>query len=132
MEPLKFDYKIIRAELFLNYGIDLDETSASILFILLDKIDKNSMLQIKKLNLAADSISTSQKSLQVDTEHYKSQAFWYGVGNWGFALFMAVLISSSLYIYTMLDKKAKEEATSKYLFYKNYYEQVENKKRIHN
>lgn len=125
MSIVIFDYKKNRSEIFLQYGVDLDETSLSILFILLQEQNRHSTAQDELLKALTQKINASQRSLQVDANHPRWQAFWFGAGKWGMAVLFVVLFTGAYYGYYITDQKKKERLPALYLWYKNYYESTQ-------
>ena len=125
MTKVIFDYKKCRSEIFLQYGVDLDETSMSILFILLQEQDKQNTKQNELLEVLINKVRSSQRSLELDTKHPRFQAFWFGAGKWGMALLLAILFAGTYYWYDLIDQKNKERLPALYLWYKNYYENTQ-------
>ena len=82
----------LRTRVLLQYGINLDETSLSILSILQDDIGEKLTEQNQKLEEAVSSIERSKKSLQVDHNHPRWQAFWFGMGKWGIASILFIIL----------------------------------------
>jgi hypothetical protein len=117
-----FNYKIMRAEIFLQYGIELDETSASILFILQENQNKHFYEQRNKLSIAIEKINSSNRTLALDYNHPRWQSFWFGMGQWGLALFIAIIFAASFYSYYLYDSKQKEKLPAVFNWYKLYYE----------
>jgi hypothetical protein len=125
MSKITFDYKTMRAEIILKHDIDLDETSMAILFILLNEIKEQHITQQELIVKLISKVNASQHSLQVDHDHPRWQAFWFGAGKFGLALLLAILFSGSYYWYYLIDKKQKEQLPSMYLWYKGYYENTQ-------
>ena len=121
METIAFDYKKERSFISLKYGFDLDETSSSILFVLRQEQATFFATQKIKLDEAISKINTSNNSLQVDASSPRQQAFWFGMGKWGFALIFAISIASCLYIYHMSEEKQTMKATVLLNWYREYY-----------
>jgi di/tricarboxylate transporter len=112
MAPTGFDYKKERAGLSLTYGIELDETSSSILFA----------EQSRKLGEATSKISNANNSLQVDSQSPRQQAFWFGMGKWGFALFFALSIASCFYMYYLSKEEQRAKMPALLNWYRAYYD----------
>lgn len=89
MEKKIFDYKIERAAYSQKFGIDFDETSLAVLFAMdeLRKAEQNNLLEkaIAKLN-------GKQKQLEVSREHPYWQSFFFGLGKFGLAICITVLL----------------------------------------
>ncbi|MEP7277415.1 MAG: hypothetical protein ABI813_02120 [Bacteroidota bacterium] len=122
MEKTGFVYKKERAGLSLRDGIELDETSISILFVLRQEQQSFFAAQNSKLEAATAKISSANNSLQVDHQSPRQQAFWFGMGKWGFALLVTVSMAACFYCYYL----SKEEAAAKMPlllhWYKGYYD----------
>ena len=132
MEQQGFDIKRIRAQLYLDYGVNLDETSITILFVLAREQQKQFAAQnqktdkaIAELQTAAQRINQSQRTLQVDTSHPRWQAFWFGMGKWGFALTLFIIllfIEVTIYSFNQQDNERLKQEWS---WYKAYYESTQ-------
>jgi len=107
MQKDQTDLKKLRSEIFLQYGIELDETSLTILTILLQEVRRQFAPMQTKLDEMAAQIQYSKKSLQVDTDHPRWQAFWHGMGQWGLGLILAVI--AALTVFTIDLNKEREE-----------------------
>ena len=116
-----FDYKKERAGLSLRYGIELDETSSSILFILREEQKAFFTEQNRKLEEATSKISNANNSLQVDRQSPRHQAFWFGMGKWGFALLFAISVGTCFYIYHLSKDEKKDKTPVLLSWYKAYY-----------
>lgn len=121
MSKNSFDYKKERSALSLRYGIDLDETSASILFVLREEQAALFAAQNTKLEAAGEKIKNANNSLQVAQNNPLAQAFWFGMGKWGFALIFGISISSCLYIYHMSQEDQALKTTALLNWYGEYY-----------
>lgn len=128
MTPIKYDYKIVRAEIFIKFNIDLDETSTSILYILLDELKQNAQLQNAKIDEAVKNINTASRSLQVDYQHPQKQAFWFGMGKWGSGLIMAAVTCGFIFSYNIYNDQEKEKLEKQLQYYHNYYLKTESLK----
>lgn len=121
-----FDYKKFRSQISLQYGVELDETSLAILHILLIQQVNSFNTQNRKLDEAVKHINQSKKSLEVSKEQPKSQAFWFGMGQWGLALLMSVIFIATFYAVYLSIKREKEKLPALFTWYKNYYEATQN------
>lgn len=122
MPSYKFDYKKLRSEIFLRYNIELDETSLSILHILLVETKAELLKNTRSINEATEKINDNTTSLQVDCQHPRWQAFWFGMGNLGFSIIFSVTLLFMLgFIYT-IQKKENAQVNKEWLWYKTYYE----------
>ena len=125
MTKVIFDYKKCRSEIFLQYGVDLDETSLSILFILLQEQNRQHTNHNELMKVLINKVSNSQRSLEVDSRHPRLQAFWFGAGKWGMSLLLAILFAGTYYGYDLIDRKNKEQLPALFYWYKNYYENTQ-------
>ena len=116
------DYKKLRSEIFLQYGVELDETSLIILYILSSVQAKRFSEQNKKLDNAVQNINQSKKMLQADKEHPNRQAFWFGFGNLGFAIIFSVVVLFLSGVAYFSQKQDNEKINKEWLWYKTYYE----------
>ena len=134
MEQTTFDYKKNRAELFLKYHVDLDETSSTILFILKEEQKKFFAEQGRQLEEATRKINSSNTSLQIDMKHPRSQAFWFGMGKWGLALIILTCIATFFYAYHLNKEEQDRKTTELFKWYAEYYQvsQRASKKEITN
>ena len=134
MQPSVFNYKKIRSELFLNYEVDLDETSSSILFILQEEQKRLFEEQSRQLEEATRKINSSNSSLQLNTKNPRSQAFWFGMGKWGLALIMVTGMASLFYGYHLNKEMQDRKTTELFEWYAEYYQvsQRESKKEVTN
>lgn len=123
------DYKKLRSEIYLQYGVDLDETSLTILHILGSYQIQQFTGQNKKLDNAVLSINQSKKVLQVDTQRPGRQAFWFGFGYLGMPVLYVMIIITILFI-VYQNKKDNQNIQSVNLeWYKRYYDITKNGKR---
>lgn len=108
MQEGRIDLKKLRSAISLQYGIELDETSLTILTILLQEVKRQfAPMQTKQDEMAAQ-IQYSKKSLQVDPNHPRWQAFWHGMGQWGLGFILVVI--SVLTIFSIdLNKEIEEK-----------------------
>ena len=125
MTSIKFDYNIVRAEVYLKFGIQLDETSISILYVLLEEQKQNAQLQNAKIDEATKNINTASRSLQVDYHNPQKQAFWFGMGKWGSGLIMAATIGGLIFSYNLSIDNEKDNLQKKLQLYQNYYQKSE-------
>ena len=122
MEQTTFNYKKNRAELFLKYHVELDETSSSILFILQEEQKKFFSEQARQLDEATSKINSSNTSLQIDMNHPRSQAFWFGMGKWGLALIIATTIFTLFYAYNLSKEEQDRKMPELFKWYAEYYQ----------
>ena len=90
MEHVKIDFQRMQAEYFLRYDYRFDETALAMLHILEKEQEQNFVLQNTALNKAIDKIEDSQRTLALDREHPRWQAFSYGLGRLGLPLAMVI------------------------------------------
>jgi hypothetical protein len=132
MEKQAFNYQKERAAISYMFGVELDETSITILTILSNQQKNQYAEQNKKLNAAIDKIDISKQSLAAHRERPGWQAFWYGMGGWGLAIILATTIFTIVYVAQESEKHAKEKAPVILKWYKAYYQasQAGNKKKL--
>lgn len=132
MQQPVYNYKKIRSQLFLKYQMDLDETSCSILFVLLVEQKKHFEEQSEQLKETTRKINASNSSLQVDSKKPGSQAFWFGMGKWGLALIIATSIAAGFYSYHLSDEAQNSKTAELLKWYETYYQvsQRESKKAV--
>lgn len=123
MQKSRTDFKKLRSIISLQYGIELDETSLTILTILLQEVKRQFAPMQAKLDEMAAQIQYSKKSLQVDTDHPRWQAFWHGMGQWGLALILAVITAFTVFaIDVSKEIEEKNKIQQKLTWYKDHYE----------
>jgi hypothetical protein len=123
MESSGLDFKKLRSLLSLQYGIELDDTSITILYTLKQDLHR----QFKKMDRVqeemAAQIKLSKKSLQVDDNHPRWQAFWHGMGQWGLGLCLAVLITAVMLLVGWNNSGTEKEQLQRELtWYKEQYQ----------
>ncbi|WP_346239615.1 hypothetical protein ABDK00_018190 [Niabella insulamsoli] len=126
MKEPPFNFKKIRADISLHYGIDLDETSLTILVILHQEIKRQFVKITTSQDEMAAQIQQSKKSLQVDYNHPRWQAFWHGMGQWGLGLCVTVLFAAVVFFIDV--KKTREQKELLQLernWYKAQYDSVQ-------
>mgnify|MGYP001281163962 CR=1 FL=1 len=123
MQKDRTDLKKLRSEIFLKYSIELDETSLTILTILLQEVRRQFAPMQAKLDEMAAQIQYSKKSLQVDTDHPRWQAFWHGMGQWGLGLILAVIAAFTVFAIDVSKKiEEKNKIQQELAWYKEHYE----------
>lgn len=122
MQTSLTDLKKLRAAISLQYGIELDETSLTILTILLQEVRRQFVPMQAKLDEMAAKIQYSKKSLQVDTDHPRWQAFWHGMGQWGLSLILAVIAALAVFFTNLKNDKTQQEMQQALVWYKQHYE----------
>jgi hypothetical protein len=125
-----FDYQKTRASISLHYGIELDDTSITIMAVLLAAQQKQFIEQQKILESAAKKISISTKSLEPHQQKPGWQAFWFGMGKFGLALIFATTVLTGVYFYNEASKQEQDKLPAELQWYKGYYQvnQFRNKK----
>jgi trehalose-6-phosphate synthase len=126
METKSIDLKRRRAELFLAYHQELDDTSLVILTILSDQQKKVFEEQNKKIDKAVDKINNTQRSLEVSRDNPIQQAFWFGMGKFGFALVLSIILSATIYICYLYSNREEKYNEAVFNWYKTYYEKSKN------
>ena len=123
MQTSRTDLKKLRSEIFLQYGIELDETSLTILIILLQEVRRQFAPMQTKLDEMAAQIQYSKKSLQVDPDHPRWQAFWHGMGQWGLGLILAVMAALTVFAIDLNKEREDRKMIQQQLaWYKEHYE----------
>lgn len=122
MQQTRFDYQKSRAAIFLQYGIELDETSITILSILSGHQKARFLEQNKILEAATEKIRLSTQSLQAHQQRPGWQAFWFGMGQWGLALLLATTVLTGLYFYRESRQQERERLPMVLQWYKGYFE----------
>lgn len=117
-----FDYKKFRAEIFLKYDIDLDDTALAIMRIVVIQQNISFESQNKKLDQATKNINQAKKSLEVSKNKPKSQAFWFGFGLWGSSICTFIICSCILIIFWQHLKSQELLLPEKLKWYKSYFE----------
>jgi hypothetical protein len=132
MPQPEFDYQKTRASISLHYGIELDDTSITILSVLSAAQKKHFTEQQKILESAAEKISISTKSLEPHHQKPGWQAFWFGMGKFGLALIFATSVLTGVYFYNEANKQEQDKLPAELQWYKGYYQaiQTRNKKAI--
>lgn len=96
MPQQRIDFKKLRSQISLQYGIDLDETTLIVLAILTGELKRQHTIMNQKQEEMAAQIKLSKKALQLDAVHPRWQAFWHGMGQWGLGLCLAVILTCIL------------------------------------
>jgi hypothetical protein len=130
MENTKIDFQQMQALYFVKYGYKFDETALAMLLILDATQQKRFAEQNVKLNTAVEKIKTSQKTLEVDTKHPHWQAFWFGMGNLGLALIMAIAVSSMFYTIYLNRQREQDAMPVKLKWYEDFYQTYKETKSI--
>jgi hypothetical protein len=128
MEHVKIDFQRMQADYFLKYDYRFDETALAMLHILKKEQEQNFVLQNTALNKAIDKIEASQRTLALDREHPRWQAFSYGLGRLGLPLLLAI---SFLAIFCMIHQSNQKQEmidSAKLRWYENFYQSnIENR-----
>ena len=128
MEHVKIDFKRMQAEYFLKYDYRFDETALAMLHILEKEQEANFVLQNSALNKAIDKIEDSQRTLALDREHPRWQAFSYGLGRLGLPLLLTISFFAIFYMIHLSDQKLEITNSDKLQWYENFYQSnIENR-----
>jgi hypothetical protein len=128
MEHVKIDFQRMQAEYFLKYDYRFDETALAMLLILKKEQEQNFVLQNTALNKAIDKIEASQRTLALDREHPRWQAFSYGLGRFGLPLLMAICFVAIFYMIHLSNQKHETIDSAKLRWYENFYQSnIENR-----
>lgn len=115
------DYNKERALMMLKYNTNLDETTLAVVHILTSEINSKIAEQNNAIDNAVQKIDASNRSLALDYNHPKSQAFWFGMGKWGLPLTIALSILLGYILYLNYESKVKIEDYRTYNWLVNYY-----------
>jgi hypothetical protein len=121
----RFDYANKRPEIKLQYGIDLDETSCQILFVLQQDQKAGFAKQAIAINEIVNKCNSGSSSLALDKEHPRWQAFWFGFGKLGFAICFAVFFALLIYCYQYDQDKQLGKLAATIQQYQNFEAQME-------
>lgn len=128
MEHVKIDFQRMQAEYFLKYDYRFDETALAMLHILKKEQEQNFILQNAALNKAIDKIEDSQRTLALDREHPRWQAFSYGLGRLGLPLLLAISFLAIFYMIHLSNQKHETIDSVKLRWYENFYQSnIENR-----
>ena len=128
MEHVKIDFQRMQAEYFLKYDYKFDETALAMLHILGKVQEANFAKQNSALNKAIEKIEDSQRTLALDREHPRWQAFSYGLGRIGMPLLMTICFVAIFYMIHLSNQKYKMIDSAKLRWYENFYQSnIENK-----
>ena len=128
MEHVKIDFQRMQAEYFLKYDYRFDETALAMLHILEKEQEANFVLQNSALNKAIDKIEDSQRTLALDREHPRWQAFSYGLGRFGLPLLIAICFIAIFYMIQQSNQKHEMIVSAKLRWYESFYQSnIENR-----
>ncbi len=122
MEHVKIDFQRMQAEYFLKYDYKFDETALAMLYILRKEQEQNFVLQNSALNQAIEKIEVSQRTLALDREHPRWQAFSYGLGRLGLPLLLTISFLAIFYMIYLGDQKHQMTNSAKLRWYENFYQ----------
>jgi len=128
MEHVKIDFQRMQADYFLKYDYRFDETALAMLHILKKEQEQNFVLQNSALNKAIDKIEASQRTLALDREHPRWQAFSYGLGRLGLPLVLAISFLALFYLISISNQDQEKIDSAKLRWYENFYQSnIENR-----
>ncbi len=128
MEHVKIDFQRMQAEYFLKYDYRFDETALAMLYILKKEQEQHFVLQNTTLNKAIDKIEASQRTLALDREHPRWQAFSYGLGRFGLPLLMTICFVAIFYMINLSNQNQQTIDSAKLRWYENFYQtNIENR-----
>lgn len=128
MEHVKIDFQRMQADYFLKYDYRFDETALAMLHILKKEQEQNFALQNTALNKAIDKINDSQRTLALDREHPRWQAFSYGLGRLGLPLLLAISFLALFYLISLSNQNQQTIDSAKLRWYENFYQSnIENR-----
>lgn len=122
MEPVKIDFQRMQAEYFLKYDYRFDETALAMLYILKKEQEQNFEKQNSELNKAINKIEDSQRTLALDREHPRWQAFSYGIGRLGLPLTMVICFVAIFYMIHLSNQNQQTIDSVKLRWYENFYQ----------
>ena len=122
MEHVKIDFQRMQADYFLKYDYRFDETALAMLHILKKEQEQNFVLQNTALNKAIDKIEASQRTLALDREHPRWQAFSYGLGRLGLPLLLAISFLALFYLISQSNQNQETSHSAKLRWYENFYQ----------
>ena len=128
MEHVKIDFQRMQSEYFLKYDYRFDETALAMLLILEKEQEQNFAKQNYALNQAIDKIEDSQRTLALDREHPRWQAFSYGLGRLGLPLTMVICFVAIFYMIHLGNQNRETINSAKLRWYENFYQSnIENR-----
>jgi hypothetical protein len=128
MEHVTIDFQRMQADYFLKYDYKFDETALSMLHILEKEQEANFAKQNSVLNQAIDKIEASQRTLALDREHPRWQAFSYGLGRFGLPLLLTISFLAIFYMIHLSNQKYERIDSTKLRWYENFYQSnIENR-----
>jgi hypothetical protein len=128
MEHVKIDFQRMQADYFLKYDYKFDETALAMLHILKKEQEANFVLQNTVLNKAIDKIKDSQRTLALDREHPRWQAFSYGLGRLGLPLLLTISFLAIFYVIHLSNQNQETIDSAKLRWYENFYQSnIENR-----
>ena len=128
MEPVKIDFQRMQAEYFLKYDYRFDETALAMLYILKKEQEQNFEKQNSELNKAINKIESYQRTLALDREHPRWQAFSYGLGRLGLPLLMTICFVAIFYMIHLSNQNRETINSVKLRWYENFYQSnIENR-----
>ena len=128
MEHVKIDFQRMQADYFLKYDYKFDETALAMLHILKKEQEANFVKQNSALNKAIEKIEASQRTLALDREHPRWQAFSYGLGRFGLPLLLAISFLAIFYMINLSNQKHEMTNSDRLRWHENFYHSnIENK-----
>lgn len=128
MEHVKIDFQRMQADYFLKYDYRFDETALAMLHILKKEQEQHFVLQNTALNKAIDKINDSQRTLALDREHPRWQAFSYGLGRLGLPLLLTISFLAIFYMVHLGNQNQQTIDSAKLRWYENFYQtNIENR-----
>ena len=112
----------MQADYFLKYDYRFDETALAMLHILKKEQEQNFVLQNTALNKAIDKINDSQRTLALDREHPRWQAFSFGLGWLGLPLLLAISFLALFYLISISNQDQEKIDSAKLRWYENFYQ----------
>lgn len=127
MQESKIDFKKLRLQISLKYGIELDETSLAVLGIMLQEMRHHYVKINKGQEETVIQVKQAKKALQVDPAHPRWQAFWHGMGQFGFGLCLIAFVIMAIFLINLYTNNKQQETEQTLVWYKEQYEAAQKK-----
>jgi hypothetical protein len=125
MPDPRINFKKLRSKISLMYGIDLDETSLAILSILLLETRREIYRTEQATERLIRSATPKGTILQAHPSQPLQQAFWYGMGQWGAGLCLAVATFITIFSLNLKKERDRQYDLIRQLeWYRQYYEKT--------
>ena len=132
-EQQKIDFKKIRSQYFLKYGVEVDDITIVVALIVIEATIKQFTgqnrkldLAIEKMNAASERINAANKTLMADSKNPRAQAFWFGMGQWGLGLILGIAIISLFYCMHIHKQQEADKTSVQLQWYRKFYDAFQN------